>query len=93
MVRKPKRIPQFKLPDGERGEFLFTPKISEETNTHIKDLEPMVIDRGEELGIDMYINIDICSKGVNVKFGPASDLDLSEMEEYIQETHSEDSHK
>lgn len=85
MIKRRKKH-TFNLPEGERGEFIMTPAISKEYGVHIKDIEPLVRKRGEELGLDLYLNITIVKEGVNIVFGPESDLNLDEME-LVEDSH------
>lgn len=66
------------LPAGNRGSYILTPKISEETHTHVRDVEKLVQKKAELYG-DLYFKLAVCSTGIKFEWGPESDLDAEDL--------------
>lgn len=66
------------LPAGNRGTYILTPKISEKTHTHVRDIEKLIQKKVDLYG-DLYFKMAACSTGIKFEWGPESDLDMSEL--------------
>lgn len=52
------------LPPGANNSYVLTPAISQETNTHTRDILNLIQERSEGMGKELFIHIDIVPEGL-----------------------------
>lgn len=72
------------LPAGNKGEYILTPKISRATNTHVGDVEKILQQKVDLYG-DLWFTSTMCSTGVKFAWGPADELDVSDLTLVVDE--------